>query len=401
MSSLKTKKIIYSLFILFFAFYISWEFYWYSIVGLSCIKWHSHIMLFFIPLSSIIIYNDWLTKKPSKLNVSLILVFLTLFIWESTLTILGTNKTQQEKMLGYNVDQINEQNNYEQYYHINEPNKTFHIKKPEFTFDRKTNSLGYSDYELVKRKSKNETRILCLGDSFTEGDGAPFEKSYVYQLRENFLKSPNYYVFNAGKCGSDPFFNFLNYRDILRKYDFNIVLQTLSSSDLYDDIKKRGGFERFKKKYVLKYRQPNSFIKHGYIMSYVGRSFLQFLGYNELIVTNEANEIDCNKTLDLLNKYQEETKKNKTKFVLILLPNKKEVVEYYPLFFIQLVNKIKKNKSIYIIDLRELYKNKMREFKGDFINSNWWEEDWHHTPQGYSMMANCIYQGLIQKGLVN
>jgi hypothetical protein len=178
------------------------------------------------------------------------MVFFTLFIWESFLTISGINKTQHEKQLGYAIEN-NRINSFLNYYHIDFPNKKIQLKKPEFTFERTTNKLGYSDYEIQYRKSKKEIRLLCLGDSFTEGDGAPFEKSYVFQLREKFLKSPNYYVFNAGKCGSDPFFSFVNYKDILKNYDFDIVLQTLSSSDIEDDINKRGGMERFKKKYIV------------------------------------------------------------------------------------------------------------------------------------------------------
>lgn len=356
-------------------------------------------MLFLIPIILIILYNDWQNRKPSKLNVRFLLVFSTLFVWESVLTFSGLNKTQHEKLLGFNVE-IYYQDNYQQYYHIDDPYEKIYVKKTEFTFKRISNKLGYSDFELQKRKSKNEIRILSLGDSFTEGDGAPFNNSYVFQLREKFLNSSKYYVFNAGKCGSDPFFNFVNYRDILKKYDFDIVLQTLSSSDLQDDIKIRGGMERFKKKYELQYRKTNPIIQHIYIMSYVGRSVLHFLGYNELFVTQNDIEKDCKKTVNLMNLFNKITIKNNSKLVLVILPNKKEVEEDYPIFFKKTIENIKNIKGLYIIDLREFYRKEMVQSKSNFIKNNWWEEDWHHKPQGYQMMAKSIYLGLKNHKLI-
>ncbi len=397
----RAKKIVYLFILIGIVFYLFWEIYWYRIVGLSCIKWHSHIMLFLIPILILIIYNDWFDRKPNRLNSSLLLIFTTLFIWETILTISGKLKSQQEKVLGFNVDQNQGFSNYQNYYHIDLPNRKIEINKEEFVFKRTTNKLGYSDFEIKNRKSKKEIRVLCLGDSFTEGDGADFEESYVYQLRKNYLKSPTYYVFNAGKCGSDPFFNFVNYSDILCKYDFDIILQTLSSSDLADDIKKRGGIERFQNKYTLKYRKPNTFIEHLYIMSYVGRSFLHFFGYNELLITNDVFEEDIEKTTQLVKKFQMTAFKNKARLILILLPNKKEVSEDYPNYFKRTINKIKKNKSIEIIDLRVYYRKAMKKNPTDFIKKNWWNEDWHHKPKGYLMMAHSIFRALVEKKVIS
>lgn len=394
------KKITYLLILILLIAYLLWEGFWYTKVGLSCIKWHSHIMLFLTPLVLIILFNDWKNRKPSKLNVSLFLLFFTLFIWESFLTFSGINKTEFEKQFGYTIER-NSLEGFHNYYHINYPNQKIQIKKTEFIFSRTTNDLGYSDYKIRPRLTRKEVRILCLGDSFTEGDGAPFNKSYVFQLRDKLLRPYKYYVFNAGKCGSDPFFNFVNYRDILKKYEFDIVLQTLSSSDIEDDINKRGGMERFKKKYSVEYRKPNSTLKHIYVMSYVGRSFLEFLGFNELFVTKNRTSEDSKKTIELMNQYYLFTKKYNSKLVLVILPNKKEVEEDYPLFFKKTIETIKKNKEIHIIDLRIYYRNELAKNSENFINKNWWEEDWHHTPKGYKMMAEGIYSSLKKSRVVH
>jgi hypothetical protein len=42
----------------------------------------------------------------------------------------------------------------------------------------------------------------------------------------------------------------------------------------------------------------------------------------------------------------------------------------------------------------------MLKSNNDFINNNWWDEDWHHTPEGYKMMAKSIYLGLKNHKLI-
>jgi hypothetical protein len=61
---LKLKHITYILILTLLFAYISWEVYWYFNVGLSCIKWHSHIMLFLTPL--IFDENEFINKEEVK-----------------------------------------------------------------------------------------------------------------------------------------------------------------------------------------------------------------------------------------------------------------------------------------------------------------------------------------------
>src|SRR5690606_15926401 len=103
----------------------------------------------------------------------------------------------------------------ENYYHVSPPNTNITITNREnVVYKRQTNSLGYSDIEWNIKKDTNEIRILCIGDSFTEGDGTPIDSTYVKLLEENFHKNgyTNVNIMNAGKCGSDPFFGYMNYK---------------------------------------------------------------------------------------------------------------------------------------------------------------------------------------------
>ncbi len=93
-----------------------------------------------------------------------------------------------EFILSYDYNQSN-------YYHLKKPFEKYQLKSDEFNFNRKANSIGIPEKEILKNKPKNITRILCLGDSFTEGDGADKDSSYVTflnrSLQQKFQKNSN------------------------------------------------------------------------------------------------------------------------------------------------------------------------------------------------------------------
>ena len=66
-----------------------------------------------------------------------------------------------------------------------------------------TNSLGFRDstVRVVKLAPKKPVRVLFLGDSFTEGVGLPWEKTYVGLFQSHF---PDIEVLNAGVIGYSP-----------------------------------------------------------------------------------------------------------------------------------------------------------------------------------------------------
>ena len=79
-------------------------------------------------------------------------------------------------------------------------------------------------------EKKTSRRVLAIGDSFTEGDGAVVDSCYPVLLGK-FLNSPNdstgYEILNAGTCGSDPVYGYQNLQDRLCNYRPDVVLQTI------------------------------------------------------------------------------------------------------------------------------------------------------------------------------
>ena len=72
--------------------------------------------------------------------------------------------------------------------YVHSPNQELYYedRHKEFWYKLSCNSLGLRDIEHTIKKEKNEFRILCLGDSFTEGYGVDFEDSWPRQLSRIF-----------------------------------------------------------------------------------------------------------------------------------------------------------------------------------------------------------------------
>jgi len=238
--------------------YMTWSAYWLVNQGFWAIRWHTHIVSTFI-LTAVLLSPVWLLtflfpQKSAQLRVLVVNMLVAAIFLEATLIVTGLNKTYMEQRAG--VYQSPYDQNMGNYYNVRIPYDTVLLKSPEFVFPRIVNSLGHSDKEWSKVKDSAVIRVLTLGDSFTEGDGAPVDSAYPILL-ESILRSKghNIEVLNAGVAGSDPFFGYRNLKDRLLAFDADVVVQTIYSDDLLFDIPLRGGMERFVNDSVIRLRQ--------------------------------------------------------------------------------------------------------------------------------------------------
>ncbi|MBP6516987.1 MAG: hypothetical protein KA242_08040, partial [Chitinophagales bacterium] len=195
--------------------YAVWELYWAARVGTLAIKWHTHLALYiYLWVVSDILLLLWQRKKALRnyLNIRIMLgsIWGMFLCVEAYLIHSGIGDTYMEKVhFGY-VSRYG--SNHEDYYRNHKPFETFYFTRPEFTYARKCNSQGFSDIEWPVKKRKAEKRILVLGDSFTEGVGAPFDSNYVSILRAMYAATDtNIFVMNAANAGDDPCVNFVCY----------------------------------------------------------------------------------------------------------------------------------------------------------------------------------------------
>jgi len=96
-------------------------------------------------------------------------------------------------------------------------------------------------------KAPGELRILAIGDSFTEGQGAPFDQTWLSVLGRNLNRPESTHQFTmmvGGVAASDPFYAYRILVDKLLAYQPDLVMMAVHRNDVIDAII-RGGEERF------------------------------------------------------------------------------------------------------------------------------------------------------------
>jgi lysophospholipase L1-like esterase len=324
------------------------------------------------------------------------LLYYCWLLWFTELIILitGIAKVNNE-FVGGNY-QHNSYTKNKSYYHVWKAGSKHLLSGPEFSFERHSNSLGFADYEWIKKKPDNIIRILCLGDSFTEGDAAHYDSSYVAVLRRNMsLKHQQVEVLNAGTCGSDPFFNFANLRDRLIEYEPDIVIQTYSSNDLLNDYLLRGGMERFKKPNYLSY--PHSpWWEPLYAVSYVFRVFVRAYGYNANLTWFNGTEEEKKDIIEVhesffRKEYHPFTETQGMRFFLFALPMRNEIANNSYEFEQPQFQSMLRGYGINAFDLMPCYQEYLEKMRLS-VSDVYWVKDAHHNAPGYHMMAACIEQ---------
>ncbi|HLP21531.1 MAG TPA: SGNH/GDSL hydrolase family protein [Chitinophagales bacterium] len=321
-------------------------------------------------------------------------VFVTLMVVEMFLYIFGFGATYTEKLkYGYTSPYST---SFETHYRTRIPNDSFYFERPEFKHLRKTNSLGFSDVEWTTQKSTGQKKILCLGDSFTEGIGAEQDSTYVSWL-SYFLRvhDSDCVVMNAGTASNDPFVNFVNYRDHLYAYQPDVIVQTLSTNDIKTDIALRGGMERFVAGGKVKYNNA-PWWEPLYALSYISRLFFTAMGYNELLLRDA--DIDKGKidelVVALFKEYAATAAKNNCKLLVVLQPLSGNVnTSNYDYDFVYINQKLNAVPNLYHYDLLPFYSNYIK-VAGKPVGSFYWKQDGHHNSEGYKMMALGVERAL-------
>jgi len=367
--------------------YLSWEYYWFTKVSWGFIKWHTHLFSYYFLLLLILTINKIWTLS-SNLILILSSVLITLAAVEVTFLFF---KTYPDADFLYRF-KYSEEN----YYHTWPENDAHYLKREgEFNFPRTTNSYGFSDREWQKEKSDNKIRIITLGDSFTEGDGAPADSAYP-ALLQNIL-GQNFEVFNAGTCGSDPIHNFKNMEDRLAVFSPDIVFQTISSQDLFDDISLRGGFERLAKSNNTAFANFPLWV-YPAMVSCIARQLFRSLGFDDAnLFPQDKDWQNKIKTfeVELTERYAALNQTHPFTLVFVVLPVRDEVKnKKYKLDFTDLKKQAAASKYMAAIDLLPCYIDKIEQSKTDYSNY-YWVVDAHHNATGYRMMAECIADYLL------
>lgn len=329
--------------------------------------------------------------KRVILNISVLIV--TLIVIEESLRASGLLLTIFEYNGGTHAPQFNEKR--ETWFHTWSPNSIINYEQKEFQYIYKINEWGNREKttDFFIDKNKDAIKIVCLGDSFTEGDGAPYDSSWVRSLEHLLNKNGirNYLLYNAGNSGSDVFYNYIQLKERLLKIEPDVVLELINDSDIYDVVY-AGGLERFNKDGTVSYKTGRKWEKL-YIHSHIVRLFVRvFLGYDSLLM----NKKDKKEAIDKIIMQVQRTKK---------LCEEKNI--RYLAFFHPTPRNIREGKQEEITCLEQKFKtlnyvsSLTDEMENEFSNLNVsrysWVENYHFNSYDYWEMGKFIYEKLREK----
>jgi len=300
---------------------------------------------------------------------------------------------------GYGAEQL-----LEPYLHIYPKNEHALLRKTEFTAENSSNSEGLVDAETPVEKAPGEFRILTLGDSFTEGVGASVDRSYPAVLRRLLSARPGqmtYTVMNAGISGSDPVFAIELLRRRLLKYQPDLVLMMINSSDV-DDLKRLGGFDRFAPNGQLRER-PLPWWTGLFERSHLLRAFvLKVLHYDwNLHSPDEARAGTQDAIQDLIQSGIVATRlaaENGFKLIVIVQPTWWDVQSRTMIpELVEVENGLRSAE----VDYADLLPYFVAELPTPVPLDYYWPKDFHFTAKGYEILARAVQSEIRERGLLH
>lgn len=267
----------------------------------------------------------------------------------------------------------------------------------EYRYFRRVNSLGLCEREINTPKPADEHRILALGDSFTEGVGAPYEATWVRVMEKELARLvPDRTVtaINAGIAGSDPFFEYVLLSDRLLSLKPDLVIVALNNSDV-DEVILRGGMERFRRDGSVEPLTTPTW-EWLYGISYLTRHFVHdILHYNRFLIKQDSMSarearaiVQLREAISALSKLGREWG---FAAVVVVHPTVTEVTNGHYAKLAPLVHQLHGVKDLHFLDLLEHYRVHEIMTRANAAEF-YWKQDRHHNPKGYAVMGKAIAQ---------
>ncbi len=339
----------------------------------------------------------------SKILYPLFIVVFTLVSFEILLRIQKRNLVWSETVgrgytSGYNLVRPT-------WFYSWNPDAEFDVDQKDFKYHYKTNHLGIRERETFYTDT-GAVRILCLGDSYTEGFGAPYDSSYP-RLLENTMNARGFHnqVYNAGIAASDPFNAYILLKEKLLPAKPQYVFITFNSSDLTDFVY-RGGLERFKPDGTVQGRK-GPWYEPLYQYSFVCRFFINKvcgkINQNLFLTQHEYRSVACPQAVheiaivfDSINQFG---KKQGFELMVIIQPIAAELTsqEEYNIFTKNVFSSMQDTltaRHIKVINMWPALEGKITSANKDELS---YPNDCHYTPTGYALFTNTLVKSIDEK----
>lgn len=286
-------------------------------------------------------------------------------------------------------------------FHPGTPNSHKIDRKSEFEYQYSYNNLGFrNDGKDIYAKSSDEYRILAIGDSWTEGVGTPDGQTWTAKLQSKLDQYHDHTeIINVGKAGSDPIFQLYTLQNVFDELQPDEILLTINKSDI-NDIIGRGGQARIKSNKRVSLR-TGPWWEFFYAGSFLVRKYVrEELHYSRLLIKNDDMETEFNLAeSELFNSIKAISDFCKTNQIALSVIT---IADYWDMNEVMNDNlniewsiMIRLNDQLRLEGIRTVY---LPDCYKVMINDDpwnyWWKYDYHHTPKGYSLMADCIFDAL-------
>lgn len=280
------------------------------------------------------------------------------------------------------------------------PGRDIHIANQEFVYTHRIDRLGFRNDSVPA--SGDTCGILALGDSFTEGLGAPQDSTWPALL----ARFSGQRVYNAGIMGSDPVYGLRLLQQGYFPFPYRKVVFAVNFSDL-TDVVIRGGAERFLSDGTIRYHKPPLFMPV-YRYSHTFRAFLHLvLGYDYMFNPPREREQRLNEALDTLTAALAEADKFcKSRGIQLAVYIHPVPQEYYMRLDRRLnfrkIDELEprlREKGVDVMNLRPYFTSVLRN------SEDWkavsWSVDGHFNGKGYALMAQVIAKDSPPEGLLD
>ena len=326
-----------------------------------------------------------------KIKSYFFIFLIFLFVLEIVLRFAGFFNTWDEKVNGayqYKFGQTKDS-----WFHTWPQNETITYGGDEFTYQNHYNDLGHREIDFKDfKQDSTANKYVFLGDSFTEGDGAPWDSTWVKTFENNILTQldSNILAYNAGVCGSDIYFNYIMLKENLLEAKPKAVFECINNSDIMD-IYYFGGLERFQEDGSMKSRKPIKW-EPLYKYSHVFRLFIQvFTSYNKNFTNKITFDNDKRKIIEGMAEQIKLTHQlcaeNGIAYYLIYMPMPDCAQENF-VDDLDPIPALIENQ----VPVINIFPCMFSKLDCENVKDYSWERNGHYNGLGYGLMGDCIFE---------
>jgi len=337
-------------------------------------------------------------KIPDAVKAVAVSVLFALVVFEGILRLLKLNRTYLEILGRSEYQSLYSPGKMNSFWHTYEPSDTTHVFRGDFSYARRFNSMGLPERE-VNLNDTSTKKILCLGDSFTEGIGAGADSTWPRELERdlNWCSKDSYLVYNAGVAGCDPVYSYHFLRGKLWDVNWKAVIFCVNSTDV-PEVMMRGGMERFKAGNKAEFTKGpvwEPLYASLYIVRYLVLDILKYdWTLHPVSVSKQLNEASAQKIRKVLVNAQGELNKRGIEMLVLLHPLGYEVADgKYTAYTDTLRNKLAILRPLdmlpYFLDSTGLTKKNYTQY--------YWPNDGHFTALGYKVMGHKVSEELMER----